>query len=52
VPHSTILTLVVTLLATIFLLKHWKAVLGLIAACLLALAIFGLLTLLALVSGR
>ena len=49
---STILTLIITLLVTMFLLKQWRAVLQLVAACLLALAIFGFLTLLALLSGQ
>lgn len=49
---STILTLTVTVLCAIFLLHHWKAVLQLIVACFLALAIFGLLTLLAPFLGR
>jgi hypothetical protein len=46
------LIFIVTLLGAIFLLKHWKAVLQMIAACLLALAIFGFLTLLALFSDQ
>jgi hypothetical protein len=42
---ANIVALIVAILVTFFLLTYWKAVLRVIVACLIGLAVFGLLTL-------
>ena len=42
---AKIVALIVAILVTYFLLKYWKVVLRIIVACIIGLAIFGVLTL-------
>ena len=50
--HFGFVNLILALIFAVLLLKYWKAVVAMIAACLVALAIFGLLTLLAMMNGH
>ena len=42
---AKVVVLIVAILVTYFLLKYWKVVLRVVLACLIGLAVFGLLTL-------
>ena len=50
--HFGFMNLILALIFSVLFLKYWKAVLAMIAACLVALAFFGLLTLLMMMSGH